>query len=110
MTKETDYNIIERMDIVVTELAWAAGFYDGEGCTSNGYDRIRCTIGQKERTTLDRFVKAIGFGNVRGPYAVGNRYVVCYNREKARIVLNMLWPYLCEPKRSQAIMKGFIRL
>jgi hypothetical protein len=58
------------------ELAWAAGFFDGEGNTytyignTEGYFRrkITCTIGQIDREVLDKFTDIVGVGGVRGPY------------------------------------------
>ena len=66
-----------------TETAWAAGFFDGEGCVSstvsrNGkgyrYAQINVSIGQVHREVLDRFCVAVGMGKVYGPYLKsGNR-------------------------------------
>ncbi len=58
------------------ELAWAGGFFDGEGSTcctySNGkpYTRISLSIGQKNEegnriaSTLLRFQQAVGTGKI----------------------------------------------
>lgn len=55
------------------EHAWAAGFWDGEGCVSVTYvnhnrPRIVVQIAQTHREVLDRFQSALGYGNVLGPY------------------------------------------
>ncbi len=107
-----------------TELAWAAGFFDGEGCidiwkskgrkpTWSDHRTFRVQVGQSgDRDTLDRFVKAVGCGTVYGPYSAGGtkahhkpRFVLIYSSvEMAYAVMNQLWPYLCEPKKRQALM------
>jgi len=91
------------------ELAWAAGFYDGEGCTSllkakrDKYHYIRMGISQKETTTLQRFLSAVGAGKI---YKANTREINSWNlykKEDVITVLNKLWPYLSEPKKQQAL-------
>jgi hypothetical protein len=96
-------------------LAWAAGFYDGEGstvfCTKRGghgsFQSI--TVTQVDRQSLDRFVRAIGLGRVVGPYHRRNKnhqayfQVTIYNIEGVCSALSQLWPYLGDAKRNQAI-------
>lgn len=93
------------------ELAWAAGFFDGEGHTglqskSQKYRYLRLTVGQTEPTTLERFQKAVGYGNITGPYPrKGTRkdvWVWQTTSKKAHEALNRLLPYLSGPKREQA--------
>lgn len=89
------------------EVAWAAGFFDGEGWTTtirrqNGR-YLHLGIGQKECTTLERFVLAVGDGKIYGPYDKGcPMYEVRVYGRKAKAVIETLWPYLSEPKRKQA--------
>jgi hypothetical protein len=60
-----------------TELAWAAGFFDGEGSVGcmtrqRGAARYLCIqaqIAQVDRRVLDRFKRAVSAGKVNGPYA-----------------------------------------
>lgn len=99
------------------ELAWAAGFFDGEGCTcvarvypserSRGRPSVlRLTIGQKEVTTLQRFQAAIGgLGSITGPYSFknGTPYRFTASSRDTEIILPRLWPYLSEPKKQQAL-------
>ena len=66
MTKDTDY-------------AWAAGFWDGEGCVSLTFrqfsdstpaiPRIVVQVAQVDRRVLDKFKNIVDYGNVLGPYA-----------------------------------------
>lgn len=89
------------------ELAWCAGFYDGEGCTFvDAGNVIGVMISQVDRRTLDRFRAATGIGTVYGPYEKKNPneqpyYVFRARRHKAEQVISKLWPMLSEPKREQ---------
>lgn len=101
----------------MSELAWAAGLFDGEGSTDHtsrpakrDYGRIRVTIGQdRDPEVLHRFAAAVGEGAVRGPYRYAYRggvrvkYTYEVRGEAAVRVLQRLWPYLSGPKREQAL-------
>lgn len=96
------------MTIWREELAWSAGFYDGEGnsgLTTQGYPRI--SIGQIERTTLDRFRTATNVGTIYGPYARSREewndiyMYIAKGFQEVQAVAVMLWPFLSEPKRAQ---------
>lgn len=61
------------------ELAWAAGFWDGEGYS--GLVRIKnkkaamrpiATVAQTDIRVLERFKNAVGLGQIRGPYQPSN--------------------------------------
>jgi hypothetical protein len=96
------------------ELAWAAGFFDGEGCisyTQSGkYDMIR--IGQCERLPLVRFQTAVGgMGRIYGPYS--SRHEGRWSRrpqfayqvtghERLQAIIAMLWFKLGPTKRTKA--------
>lgn len=105
-----------------TELAWAAGFFEGEGTVSAARPkrrlRIRAAISQnggaEARTLLERFTAAVGVGNVLGPYDYAGRYpntptkkpryVVQYQNDAAVAqVMGLLDPYLSasSPKRAR---------
>lgn len=58
-------------------LAWAAGFFDGEGYVGcvfrdkikyKSTPRLILSIAQVDRIVLDKFAKIIGFGTITGPY------------------------------------------
>ncbi len=97
------------------ELAWAAGVFDGEGCFSSAREkavarpRTHLAIVQTERTMLDRVKRAFGFGHVYGPYSRGlNNHKDVYQfvvRDfgQAQAALAMMWNWLGEPKRVQAL-------
>lgn len=92
------------------ELAWAAGFFDGEGCTmATGLGKrwARISITQVDREVLDRFHRAtFGLGEIYGPYGYVKgqpqlRYTL-YGRPNVQAVIAALWPWLGTVKREQA--------
>lgn len=106
-----------------TELAWAAGFFDGEGSTYLNRRKMKrygrssgpahhtvtspsCSIAQADNRPLHRFVAAVGAGKVRGPYknkGLGYYKVEYRGRNLSALLLNKLWPYLSTPKQEQAL-------
>lgn len=100
------------------ELAWAAGLYDGEGSTiffetprktAGNYLHIRAAVAQdKDPGVLNRFRAAVGeIGKVYGPYKrPPARLQWRYDAggfERTQAVIAMLWPWLSQPKRRQAV-------
>jgi LAGLIDADG endonuclease len=89
------------------ELAWAAGFFDGEGCsylqkTSVGHRRLRANITQKDIRPLERFQQVVGMGTIYGPRPQPpHTYYLYFNRRNSIALFELLWPYLSEPKREQ---------
>ena len=103
------------------ELAWAAGFFDGEGSThvaSRFYERsdgvtkgpylqLQLSIVQVGEWCLIRFMQAVG--DLGAIYAEKDRDG-CQPRhrwqvgsfEDCQAVLAMLWPFWTSPKRAQA--------
>lgn len=95
-----------------TELAWAAGFFDGEGCI--GYypqnRRMMVTVVQKDRRPLERFQEALGFGKIYGP---AKSKSACYNwsvfsRDNVDKLFKLLVPFLSAPKQEQ-FHRAFIK-
>lgn len=98
-------------------LAWAAGFFDGEGTIivrkrAERGSWISCTLQlqQIDRFVLDKFKDAVNAGNVSGPYQYPkngyNRkpiynYVVSGHNDVFRVVKE-LWPWLGPVKKEQA--------
>lgn len=97
------------------ELAWAAGFFDGEGyigCIKNfsresSYRALRITVTQNKREPLDRFLSACGFGTIRicDNASVHSRHprivweVSSFESVQATVAL--LWNWLSLPKQTQ---------
>lgn len=95
------------------ELAWAAGFMDGEG--TFGWQRqlgrkpipyVQAT--QVDRRPLDRLHLVLGIGKVYGPYVPkrANEQPYFYFRatgvERTLSIAELLRPWLSPPKREQA--------
>lgn len=99
---------------VQTELAWAAGFFDGEGCVTYRAQtgQLCLSIPQVDRRVLDRWIEAVGVGMVRGPYKMGagrpgwqDQYVISITNFKGtKLTLERLWPWLGEVKREQGTL------
>ena len=101
------------------ELAWCAGFFDGEGHIGTGIGRIkgkwtarplRLNVSQTDRFVLDRFRDAVGIGRVTGPYLNTKRrpneapvfYFQVARFESVQAVVALLWTWLSPVKREQA--------
>jgi hypothetical protein len=98
-------------------LAWAAGFFDGEGCFFFGTYRRKdgridqwteTRITQADREVLDRFASAVGLGKVYGPYArtkanhASQWQYVAYGFASTQAIVASLWTWLGSIKRDQA--------
>jgi hypothetical protein len=91
------------------ELAWAAGFFDGEG-TFAFYKsgRFVASVMQTDPEVLVRFRDAIGIGSLFGPYkttGLGKKPIYQYRSNGAAVaqqIVALLWPYLCSIKQEQA--------
>lgn len=100
------------------DLAWAAGFFDGEGTTTAG-DRIdsrtktkarKITVSaaQSDRERLDHLASVLGVGNVRGPYAAKGPNSKPYHVwsvasfQAAQHCVCLMWNWLGSEKRKQA--------
>jgi hypothetical protein len=95
------------------ELAWAAGFFDGEGTVNystlpSGRPVVRAGLVQVDMRPLMRFRDAVGFGILAGPQQrkAPNSKPICIYRvssfEHTQALVAMLWHWLSEPKREQA--------
>lgn len=92
-------------------LAWAAGLFDGEGCTHYKVESKRSrpnlviSIGQIDRQVLDRFHEAVGQGTVNGPYRHGKWAPMyqfqAFGLERCEEIMRLLWPWLGDVKREQ---------
>lgn len=98
------------------ELAWAAGFWDGEGTacvitrTKNRHRALRASVNQSESNAenLKRFHTVIGFGRMHGPYRAKSRpnsqgaFQVNFDGfENVQALMALLWPWLGSIKRAQ---------
>lgn len=101
-----------------TWWAWAAGLWDGEGCsallrhrTHAGYLTPELSVTQSSLVgspqILIRFMGIVGCGALSGPYRQRNATMDVYRwkaaaRADAEAVLAGLWPHLGTVKRAQA--------
>jgi hypothetical protein len=92
------------------ELAWAAGFWQGEGSIGFAKDRrdgsrmLRMNAAQKDIRPLERFRAALlGIGVITLPRKrSGVRYWTAQNFEHVQVAVAMLWQFLSPPKKEQA--------
>ena len=102
------------MEVNTHELAWAAGFYDGEGSTVIGRQgrtpQLRVQLAQIDPQVLERFKAAVGgLGNITGPYKSRSpkhkeKWIYFSSRfEHAQAVIALLWRFLSPVKREQAL-------
>jgi hypothetical protein len=106
---------------VTLQLAWAAGLFDGEGCTSGrpyaprpDAVRIKTSVGQSSLSAtivpsvLQRFQRAVGgLGAIGGPYFDKRSGTFAYqwracSFEETQAVIALLWSNLGGIKRAQA--------
>lgn len=95
------------------ELAWAAGFFDGEGhirtTTPAKFKQLVATIGHTDLELLRRFQKAVlGLGNITGPYIRDSQYKNVYswrtsNFEHGQAIISLLWKFLGNYRKEQAL-------
>lgn len=91
-----------------TELAWAAGFWDGEGNTAIIRNNLRMQTAQIEPTVLERLRDALGAGTVYGPYEPRRensqplwRFMLA-GYDNVETAIGLMRPYLSQPKLLQA--------
>lgn len=97
------------------ELAWAAGFFDGEGTICQRIDKrpgrtpgLQFHMEQVDPRPLLRFAAAVGWeGGLsrRAPRGGGRQAIhrVSMGHAAAVRTMQLLWPYLSEPKREQLL-------
>lgn len=101
-------------------LAWAAGFFDGEGCFYHGIRRrygnsrggpyrwTETRMTQAHPEVLHRFAATVGLGRVYGPYAKKRPnhrpqwQYLAHGFHQTQAIIAMLWPWLGSVKRLQA--------
>jgi hypothetical protein len=101
------------MNVTREGLAWAAGFFDGEGSfitvRDGGHIGCMVSVGQTDDEPLHKFMAVFnGIGAVNGPYARAKPnerpmfYYTVRGFEKVQAIMAMMWPFLCGPKKRQA--------
>lgn len=86
------------------ELIWAAGFFDGEGTfhVLKGWRGSSVSVPQKDIRPLIRFQAALGgIGTITTDRRRKAYTFKLTNTSQNLSVMNLLWPWLSEPKREQ---------
>jgi hypothetical protein len=91
------------------ELAWAAGFFDGEGWANRSGRGVQSRINQSDNTgvpeVLVRFQLVLGFGRIGGPVREEGRKDLYFwqvsSRGDVAALASAIWPWLGEVKRSE---------
>jgi hypothetical protein len=98
----------------MSELAWAAGLFEGEGSIipEKNLRPAALSMGSTDKDVLERFAAAVGAGAILGPYrGQGSRTPQHYKPMFAwkisgiyqiQAILRLFWPYLGERRRSKA--------
>ena len=90
----------------IAELAYVAGFLDGEGCLSIGANgSVSMGIVNTSKCTLDFVLKVLGAGIIQDRKQIVNKrqYVFRSYGENCMAALDLLLPYLIE-KKEQALL------
>jgi hypothetical protein len=97
------------VDINREELAWAAGWFDGEGFIGLRGRALSMAIPQTDPRPLRRFQSAVlGLGIIDGPWQPRTAHWKpkwtwrVQSFENVQAVVGLLWAFLSEPKREQA--------
>jgi len=88
-----------------TDIAWAAGFFDGEGCITTPGNSVTISVSQKVREPLDKFISIFKIGEVRlyhhkyrgADYGI---YTIHLSGENALGILQLMLPYLTVKKEK----------
>lgn len=97
------------MDEDLVELAWCAGFFEGEGNFDHGSDGRRVCLTNCDLETLKRFHACMGVGKINGPYVYPKhptwtpryQWRVSYWLD-VKMVIEALWPFFSERRKAQA--------
>jgi hypothetical protein len=91
------------------DLAWAAGFFDGEGWANRAGRGVRARINQAGPDgvpeVLTKFRRIVGVGRIKGPVTLEGRQPLYYWEATSRPdlvrVVDRIGPWLCPVKRAE---------
>jgi hypothetical protein len=92
------------------ELAWAAGFFDGEGWAAKNKSRgVQSRINQAGPqgmpAVLLKFQRVVGVGRLKGPHIEAGRHDIYWweatSRPDVARVADLIGPWLCPTKRAE---------
>ena len=111
-----DVIVLSRTWATRTDLAWAAGLFEGEGCitvinpeghkSSRGGPRL--ALNSTDEDVLQKFIGVVGCGRMNGPYHNGPRrkpiwHWVCGGFENVQAICAMFWHFLCTRRRARIV-------
>jgi hypothetical protein len=90
-------------------IAWAAGFFEGEGTITQSNGRLVVRLNNTDPEPVKRFATIVAFGAIYGPYQYASRdghrrkpFWIWHSEEyEALEVLELLWP-LAEREATRA--------
>lgn len=89
-----------------TDIAWAAGFFEGEGCVYNSGRGGVILVGQKDPEVLFRLKGWFG-GSIHKRNHTGAKRITLYawmiSGDRARNFLRLTWQYLSSRRRAKAL-------
>jgi hypothetical protein len=93
------------------EVAWAAGFFEGEGTITQSGGRLVVRLNNTDPEPVYRFANIVGFGEVYGPYQYEQPdrrkrkpfWVWLAEEYEGLEVLELLWPWLSGRRHCQAL-------
>jgi hypothetical protein len=94
------------------KLAWAAGFFDGEGYVGLRHNKrddsgwLSAIVTQKDRRLLERFQQYVGFGRIGKPSKTGVSNIAFTNSADVLKLYELLAPYL-GPQKTEQFMRSF---
>lgn len=102
-----------------TEIAWAAGLFEGEGSLylnkqkGGKYTYPRMSLRMNDTDVVDRFAEVVGVGIVKDypPYQANRKSTRNWTLntvEEIKTVVAMFWPYLGERRRAKAQEVGVV--
>ena len=94
-------------------IEWAAGLYEGEGCTWWKGSNWALAVKMTDLDVVQYFRNTFGFGNVRGPYFEKSKLAKGWNckpyykyeigaKKDVATVLQLILPYLCKRRGEHA--------
>jgi len=91
-----------------TEISWAAGLFEGEGCISLNHRSPMAQLGTTDLDVLRRFQRAVGFGVIsppRRPRFSTKPYWAwrCHGFAAVQALVAMFWSWLGERRKARTM-------
>lgn len=98
-----------RSPVIREDIAWVAGFYEGEGTCGRYGNKYILRISSADKEPIARVARTMGFGVVRGPFNYSSKLskkpYYCYQLhlfEYVQAFLAMVFPWLSPRRQEQA--------